>query len=123
MSSARRQLILLAMLAFPASAEAAPYGTLPFTRIPGGSACVSPTGAPGEILRWTEGGVELLTATADGLRSTSGVPLGSLRGCPRVAADVSGAAVAAGATARGLRVAVREPGAGGFAPVRLVETA
>jgi len=123
MSSARRQLILLAMLAFPASAEAAPYGTLPFTRLPDGSACVSPTGAPGEIVRWTEGGVELLTATADGLRSTSGVPLGGLRGCPRVAADVSGAAVAAGATARGLRVAVREPGAGGFAPVRPVETA
>ena len=76
MSSARRQLILLAMLAFPASAEAAPYGTLPFTRLPDGSACVSPTGAPGEILRWTEGGVELLTATADGLRGTDGVPLG-----------------------------------------------
>jgi len=44
------------------------YGTLPFTRLPDGTACVSPTGAPGEILRWTEGGVELLTATADGLR-------------------------------------------------------
>lgn len=123
MSSARRQLILLAMLAFPASAEAAPYGTLPFTRLPDGSACVSPTGAPGEILRWTEGGVELLTATADGLRGTDGVPLGRLRGCPRVAADPSGAAVAAGATARELRVAVREPGAGSFAaPVRLAAT-
>jgi len=123
MSSARRQLILLAMLAFPASAEAAPYGTLPFTRLPDGSACVSPTGAPGEILRWTEGGVELLTATTDGLRGADGVPLGNLPGCPRVAADPSGAAVAAGATARELRVAVREPGAGSFAaPVRLAAT-
>ena len=112
MSSARRQLILLAMLVFPASAEAAPYGTLPFTRLPDGTACVSPTGAPGEILRWTEGGVELLTATADGLRGTDGVPLGKLPGCPRVASDPSGAAVAAGATARELRVALRELGRG-----------
>ena len=120
MSSARRQLILLAMLVFPASAEAAPYGTLPFTRLPDGTACVSPTGAPGEILRWTEGGVELLAATADGLRGADGVALGKLHGCPRVASDPSGAAVAAGATARELRVAVREPGAGSFAaPVRL----
>ena len=120
MSSARRQLILLAMLVFPASAEAAPYGTLPFTRLPDGTACVSPTGAPGEILRWTEGGVELLAATADGLRGADGVALGKLPGCPRVAADPGGAAVVAGATARELRVAVREPGAGSFAaPVRL----
>src|SRR6478735_2735504 len=120
MSSARRQLILLAMLAFPASAEAASYGTLPFTRLPDGTACVSPTGAPGEILRWTEGGVELLAATADGLRGADGVALGKLHGCPRVASDPGGAAVAAGATARELRVAVREPGAGSFAaPVRL----
>ncbi|MDA0172947.1 hypothetical protein OJ998_27850 [Solirubrobacter taibaiensis] len=123
MSSARRQLILLAMLAFPASAGAAPYGTLPFTRVPDGTACASPTGAAGEILRWTEGGVELLTAAADGLHGTDGVALGNLSGCPRVAAQPGGAAVAAGATARELRVALREPGAGSFAaPVRVAAT-
>ena len=47
MSSARRQLILLAMLVFPASAEAAPYGTLPFTRLPDGHRVREPDGRAG----------------------------------------------------------------------------
>ena len=59
-------------------------------------------------------------AGADGLGRPALVPFGELPGCPRAAADASGAAVVAGATEDALRVALREPGGGGFgAPVTL----
>lgn len=64
--------------------------------------------------------MQLLRVTAEGLGRPVLVPLGALPGCPRAAADASGAAVVAGATEDALRVALREPGGGGFgAPVTL----
>ena len=120
MSSALRRLALLVALVLPASAAAAPLGELPFQRVPDGAACLAPTGAPGELSRWAEGGAEVLAAGADGLGRPALVPFGELPGCPRAAADASGAAVVAGATEDALRVALREPGGGGFgAPVTL----
>jgi hypothetical protein len=114
-----RVLLALAMLAFPATATAAPYGALPSQRVAGGTACTAPTGAPGELSRWTRRGVELLVATPDGLRATGAVAFGALTGCPRVAADPGGAAIAAAATEHGLRVAVRAAGGAFGAPVTL----
>ena len=120
MSSALRQLALLIALVVPASAAAAPLGELPFQRVPDGAACLAPTGAPGELSRWAEGGAEVLAAGADGLRPPALVPFGELPGCPRAAADASGAAVVAGATEEALRVALREPGSAAFgSPVTL----
>ena len=111
---------LFAALALPASAAAAPFGELPFQHAPAGTTCLAATGAPGELSRWAEAGMELLAADANGLGHSALVPFGELPGCPRVAADPSGAAVAAAATENALRVALREPGGAGFgAPLTL----
>ncbi len=111
---------VLVVLALPASAAAAPLGELPFQRARDGAACLAPTGAPGELSRWAEGGAEVLAAGANGFGRPALVRFGELPGCPRAAADASGAAVVAGATAGALRVALREPGGGGFgAPLTL----
>jgi len=119
-SRAARGLTLLVALALPVSASAAPLGELPFQRVPDGTACLAPTGAPGELSRWAEGGAEVLTAGPEGFGRPALVRLGELPGCPRVDADASGAAVAAAATDDALRVALREPGSGSFgAPVSL----
>jgi hypothetical protein len=120
LSGASARVALLVALAVPASAGAAPLGELPFQRVADGAACLAPTGAPGEMSRSAEGGAEVLAARADGLGRPALVPLGELPGCPRAAADASGAAVVAGATEGALRVALREPGAAGFgAPLTL----
>lgn len=50
-SSVWRQLTLLTVLAFPATASAAPFGELPFQRVATGTGCLAPTGAPGELSR------------------------------------------------------------------------
>ncbi|WP_169542158.1 hypothetical protein [Solirubrobacter soli] len=115
-----RVLTLLIALALPASAGAAPLAELPFQRVADGATCMAPTGAPGEMSRWAERGAEVLGATPDGLGRPALVPLGKLTGCPRAAAQPSGAAIVAGATAGALRVALREPGAATFgAPLTL----
>ncbi|MDA0170086.1 hypothetical protein OJ998_13395 [Solirubrobacter taibaiensis] len=119
-SCAWRLPLLLAALVFTAPAAAAPLGERPFERVPGGSACLAPTGAPGELSRRSPRGAEVLVAAAGGLGRPTVVPLGPLNldGCPRVVSDAGGAAVAAGATAREVRVALREPGGTTFgAPV------
>ncbi|MDA0180105.1 hypothetical protein OJ997_07340 [Solirubrobacter phytolaccae] len=114
------RLAVVVALALPASADAAPLSELPFQRLPDGTACLAPTGAPAELSRWAGGGAELLTATASGLGRPTLVPLGELTGCPRADADATGAAVVAGATEDALRVALREPGGTGFGtPVTL----
>ena len=111
-------LAVVVALALPASAGAAPFGELPFQRVPDGAACLRPTGAPGELSRWAKGGAEVLTASSGGFGRAVLVPFGELPGCPRVAGDATGAAVVAGATEDALRVALREPGGGSFgAPV------
>jgi hypothetical protein len=113
-------LVLLIALVLPRSAAGAPLGELPFQRVPQGVACLAPTGAPGELSRWAEGGAEVLAAGVNGLERPALVRFGELPGCPRAAADASGAAVVAGATEHALRVALREPGGGDFgAPVTL----
>lgn len=120
MSRLPRHCVVLIALALPASAGAAPLGELPFQRLADGAACQAPTGAPGELSRWAEGGAEVLTVGADGAGRPLPVPLGELTGCPRAAGSASGAGVIAGATERALRVALREPGGGRFgAPVTL----
>ena len=111
---------LALFVALPASVAAAPLGELPFQHVPDGAACLAPTGAPGELSRRDAGDTVVVSAGADGLGRPALVPFGELPGCPRAAADASGAAVVAGATEDKLRVALREPGGGGFgAPVTL----
>ncbi len=71
MPNALGQLAVLIALGFPSSAAAATLGELPFQRAPDGAACLAPTGAPGELSRWAEGGAEVLAArraASDGRR-------------------------------------------------------
>ena len=90
------RLSLLIAVALPASASAAPLVELPFQRTPAAIGCLAPTGSPGELSRWVEGGAAVLSAGSGGLGRPALVALGELPGCPRVAANASGAAVAAG---------------------------
>lgn len=116
----RAILTTLAVLAFPAGASAAPFGELSFQPAGGAAACLRPTGAPAEVVRWVRGGVQTMTARADGLHPTGGVPLGTSTSCPDVAGHPNGAAVLAAPVTGGIRVALREPGAGSWsAPVTL----
>ena len=87
MINVRRSLTALLVLAFPATAGAAPFGELPSQRVAGGSACLAPTGAPGELSRWARGGGEVLAATPDGLGAPARIRFGELPGCPRVVSD------------------------------------
>lgn len=120
MPNALGQLAVLIALGFPSSAAAATLGELPFQRAPDGAACLAPTGSPGELSRWAEGGAEVLAARQGGLGRPELVAFGKLPGCPRGAANVSGAAVVAGATESAMRVALREPNGGSFGmPVTL----
>jgi hypothetical protein len=107
----------LALAALPSTASAAPFAELPFRPVTSSAVCLAPTGAPGGLVRWTPKGAELLEATAAGLVPRAEFALGSLETCPAAAEDPSGAGVIAGATRRGVKVAVRDPGGGWGAPV------
>ena len=116
----RRSLAALALLlAVPPTASAAPFNELPFQPVSGGAACLRPTGAPGELVRWYHGGAEALTVQPSGLVAQARVPLGRRIGCPVVASDPNGAAVMATAGMNRVRVAVREPGGVWGRPVTL----
>jgi hypothetical protein len=115
-----RLLIALLLLAFPAPAAAAPFGELPFRPVAGGAACLRPTGAPGELVRWYEGGAEVLAVQSGGLVPVTRVPLGRRIACPVVASDANGAAILAASDRGRLRVALREPAGGWSAPFTLV---
>ena len=52
-----RLALALVALVFPASAAAAPFGELPFRPVAGSATCLRATGVPGELVRWTRGGV------------------------------------------------------------------
>jgi hypothetical protein len=115
----RRALIAAAvLLALPVTASAAPFGELPFRPVGGAATCLRATGAPGELVRWVAGGAEVLQARPDGLVPVATVPLGKLRDCPAVA-DASGWSVLAGATASGVRIALREPGGAWGPPITI----
>jgi hypothetical protein len=114
-------LVLLLLAAAPARADT--FGELPFQPVAGVATCLRATGAPGEIARWTEEGVELMHAGAAGLAATDAVRLGDAYACPEVASQPNGAAVVA-ITVRDrqrwvVRVAVRDPGGRFGAPVAL----
>ena len=113
----RRALVVLVLLALPASASAAPFGELPFRPVSGAATCLRATGAPAELVRWVRDGAEVLTARPEGLVPQATVPLGDLQGCPSMASEAGGAAVIAGPLRTGVRVAVREPGGGWGAPI------
>ena len=81
------RLSLLIAVALPASASAAPLVELPFQRRQAGTGCQAPTGSPGELSRWAEGGAAVLSAGPGGLGRPAVVALGELPGCPRVAAN------------------------------------
>ncbi|MDA0161422.1 hypothetical protein OM076_14185 [Solirubrobacter ginsenosidimutans] len=118
----RRALVAVGLLlaAVPGTAHAAPFGELPFRPVDGAANCLRTTGLPGELSRWTSGGVELSTASAGGIAAQSVVPLGVMSECPVVASDPNGFAVAATATTRGVRIAVREAGTASWgAPITI----
>src|SRR4051794_4439236 len=110
----------LLVLAAPATAEAAPFGELPFQPVKGGVSCLRATGAPGELVAWAPDGARFVHATATGVADAGGVRLGPPSGCPVAAAQASGAGVVASgvvtSSAIELAVALREPGAGWGVP-------
>src|SRR4051794_15189551 len=111
---------VLLTLALPASAAAAPFEELPFRTVPTAALCLRATGVPGELLRWTRGGVELMQARADGLTPTGTVTLGTISDCPQVAADATtGATIVAAAGKRAIRIVQRAPGGAWGAPTAI----
>ena len=114
---------LAAALLVPPAASAAPFAELPFQSIPGGTTCLRPTGAPGELVAWAPGGARFMRAGAFGLSAATTVDLGDPRTCPAAAAQPSGAAVVAAAGSGGISVALREPGGAWQAPVKLTPPA
>ena len=113
-----RRALLLALV-LPASASAAPFGELPLRPVSGSATCLRATGAPGELVRWTRDGVEVLAVGPAGPVPVATIGLGRLRGCPAAASDPGGAAVIAGATEAGIRISLREPGGTWGAPLTL----
>ena len=95
------------------------FAQLPALPVRGAADCLAATGAPGELIRWTDTGAEVMRATRGGLSATAEVRLGRLFGCPVAAARPGGAGVLVGGTLSGLRIALREPGAGWAAPISL----
>ncbi|HWM11160.1 MAG TPA: hypothetical protein VNO82_17520, partial [Solirubrobacteraceae bacterium] len=116
---------VVALLAFPAAAGAAPLGELPFEQRKGITGCVEATGAPGGLsvmgpYSRRASSTDLLTAAGG---RTARVSLGRLLDCAAVAEAPGGAAIVAGAAVSrasgdyraAMRVAVRDPG-GAFGP-------
>ena len=109
---------LLAALAVPASASAAPLTELPFA--PSQASCLSATGAPGGIsilgpYSRRESATDLLTVGGEGAMLSERVRMGRLLGCASVAAAEGGAAVVVGQRVTpeigvDLRAVVRDPG-------------
>src|SRR5262249_1385392 len=115
----RTALAVAALALFPSVAPAAPFGELPFRPVTSVASCLAPTGVPGGVVRWAAGGAELLDATAGGLGTQAALGLGTVRTCPAAAVDATGAGVVAGATRKGVRVVVRDPGGTWSAPITL----
>src|SRR3954447_7318949 len=90
-------LVLLLGAALPATASAAPFGELPFRPVAGSAKCLDTTGAPGELVRDTDSGSELLRATATGLTSLGTAAPAGEGGflCAHAATAASGAGVIA----------------------------
>src|SRR3954454_13380042 len=104
---------LALLLLMPATADAAPFGELPFQSLPGPARCLRATGVPGELVRWAPDGVEFFQATRSGFGPPAHVVLGEASGvCPIVVSQPSGAAliVQQARDNSGLELAVREPG-------------
>ncbi len=85
---------LLALV--PAAASAAPFGEPPLKAVSGAATCLRATGAPGELVRSTRNGAEILQAGAAGLTPVANLPLaGETGSCPRAAARPGGAGIVA----------------------------
>jgi hypothetical protein len=83
-------------LLVPATASAAPFGELPFQAVNGSATCLRATGTPGELVRSTRNGAEILQAGAAGLMPVANLPfVGETSSCPRAAARPGGAGVVA----------------------------
>ena len=114
---------LVLLLAAPAGASAAPFGELPSQRT-GIANCVRATGAPGELVRRSNGGAAVLQAGATGLTQVAELAADSTD-CPQAAARPGGAGIVAFPVLREavgvdavevIQAAVRDPG-GGWGPV------
>src|ERR1700761_6434531 len=77
-----------AILLAPAAATAAPFGVTPFVPVEPTATCLRATGVPGELIRATATGSQILHASAAGIVPAEDVVTGNSFGyaCPRVAA-------------------------------------
>ena len=117
-------LLVFALLVVPGGASAATLGELRPLVLPAGSACVDPSGAPGELAIQTSEGVSFVTATRSGFTPGAKLKFAAPYPCRRIVGRTSGAAVIATETeADGLAVAVRDPGGAWGAPVPLTPEA
>ena len=106
-------MVVAGLFALPAAASGAPFGELPFRAVGGAASCLRAGGVPGELVRWTRGGVEV--ATVGG--GVTPVALGDARECPVVVSAANGFTAVAAATEKGVAIAVRDPGGAWTAPV------
>src|SRR4051794_20105939 len=79
----RRLVPGLLRAALPSTASAATFGELPFHPVAGGAKCRDAAGAPGELVRDTGTGTELLRATAAGLTPARAVTHAPFTTCSR----------------------------------------
>src|SRR3954467_2888585 len=92
----RSLLPVLGLLALiPSAASAAPFGELPFRAVSGSATCLRATGAPGELVRSTATGAQLLQAGPAGLTPVAQLPTTTddSGDCPGVVARPGGAAI------------------------------
>lgn len=106
-----------AALIAPAGASAAAFGELPFRPVSGAATCLRATGAPDELVRQTQKGLEFLTVTSAGLAPGDVLAADGINGCAAVRARPGGAGLMAYISGGAvedtrLRAAVREPGQG-----------
>ncbi len=80
----------------PGTASAAPFGELPFRAVSGAATCLRATGTPGELVRSTSTGVQLLQAGPSGLTTIADLtPRIDTFSCPQVATRAGGAGIVA----------------------------
>src|SRR5689334_16221216 len=88
-------LVSVCLLASAPAASAAPFGELPFQPVSGTATCLRPTGTPGELIRQTRSGIQVIDASSTGLTNAATLAAGGISGCADAASWPGGGSVIA----------------------------
>jgi hypothetical protein len=118
--------VALSLLA-PATATATTFGEVAFLPVAGAATCLRATGAPGELVRTTSSGAELVQVDPSGPRPVAALALARRdHTCAVAAARPGGAGIAAAIADKDdesrIATAIRDPG-GSWGPVHFTATA